>query len=251
MQAYQLNDQDILFQHVAGSRLFKLNVETSDEDVRGVYAVPPEWRTFVNLTYNTKFNASEVSRDGQDDKLYELTHFMELVLKQNPTILETIHIDPTDTNVVIGTPHPVWCELYELYHVKPMVSQKLIGGLIGYASAQRQRLHNLFQTLGDQDSCESLKARKHAMHVMRLMYQARHLMDTGKFVVVLPEEQREHLLKVRAGEIYDFSAEANVLLDSVTQRYHNKDFSASLQREVSLIEVVELTRHVYRKLQKD
>ena len=250
MMPYKLNDQDILIQHVAGSRLYGLNISSSDEDVRGVYAVPDDWRVFRNLTYNTQMNSSEVSRDGQDDKLYELTHFMELVYKQNPTIMETLMVAP-DSSAVIGSIHPAWVELHELVQVKPLVSAKLVSGLVGYASAQLKRLENMYMISDQLDEAKSLKARKHAMHVMRLMFQAQRLMETGKFFVNVPDEYREVLLQIRKGEVENYYAAAVTLFDAVMSRYHAKSFHTSLADDVSLIEIVQLTKYVYSKMKRD
>jgi hypothetical protein len=73
----------ILFEVVSGSRAYGLDTATSDTDIRGVFYMPR------NLFYGHEYTA-QVSSDRNDIVYYELGRFVELLSKNNPTVLEML-----------------------------------------------------------------------------------------------------------------------------------------------------------------
>jgi uncharacterized protein len=73
----------ILFEVIAGSKAFGLNTPTSDTDIRGVFYLPKEM--YFGLEY-----IPQVANETNDIVYYELGRYVELLLKNNPNIMELI-----------------------------------------------------------------------------------------------------------------------------------------------------------------
>lgn len=73
----------LLLECISGSKAYGLATEKSDTDLRGVFYMPKEG--FYGLSY-----VPQVSNDTNDEVYYELGRFMELLLKNNPNILELL-----------------------------------------------------------------------------------------------------------------------------------------------------------------
>lgn len=129
----QLMQDNLLVKHRAGSYAYGTNIETSDEDYRGIFAGDP-----VNV--RTPFFRIKEVEDGSeaDTKFFELAHYMRLCLDCNPNIIETVWVDKDD--VLITTP------AYELLRVnrQQLLSSKIAFTTVGYALSQLKRIkgHN-------------------------------------------------------------------------------------------------------------
>lgn len=77
----------ILFEVISGSRSFGLETETSDTDIKGVFYLPKA--QFYGLDY-----IPQISNETNDIVYYELGRFVELLLKNNPNILEVLASAP-------------------------------------------------------------------------------------------------------------------------------------------------------------
>lgn len=255
---YQPTNNDVLIEHVAGSTLYQLNVSTSDVDMRGVFCVPREYRLFQHLTYNTEHSASEVSIDGQDHKLYELTHFLQLVLKQNPTIMETVTISVTDPNVTRFK--QVWNDVMGNYITRPgWININLVRGLLGYANQQLTRGLNLHTTKDHADGLYQMdpekyqrRIAKYYMHIARLLHQARILMETGEFLVVLPQEIRSELLDIRTmsngfDTFNDVNNHITYLYEDISARYAKlkEHLTHPLHTQLPFHELVDCATTIY------
>jgi predicted nucleotidyltransferase len=74
----------ILFECVAGSRAYGTGVISSDEDIRGLFAVPA--RRYLDL----EPPADQLSDDRGNIVYYSLRRFIELLTQANPNILELL-----------------------------------------------------------------------------------------------------------------------------------------------------------------
>lgn len=74
----------VLFECVAGSRAYGTGVSTSDEDIRGLFAVPAA--RYLDLTSP----AEQLSDDRENVVYYSLRRFIELLTRANPNILELL-----------------------------------------------------------------------------------------------------------------------------------------------------------------
>lgn len=118
----------ILFEAISGSKAFGLATENSDTDLRGVYYLPKEM--FYGLEY-----IPQVSNESNDEVYYEIGRYVELLLKNNPNILE-----------VFATPED--CILYknqimDLLKLEDFLSKLCKDTFGGYATAQIQKAKGL------------------------------------------------------------------------------------------------------------
>ncbi|NUE96719.1 nucleotidyltransferase [Gilliamella sp. ESL0232] len=90
----------ILFEVISGSRAFGLATETSDTEIKGVFYLPKN--KFYGLDY-----IPQINNETNDIVYYELGRFVELLLKNNPNILEVLASDPS----CIVYQHPIMQQL--------------------------------------------------------------------------------------------------------------------------------------------
>jgi uncharacterized protein len=72
-----------LLRCISGSKAYGTNLAHSDTDIKGVFILPQQ--TFYGLDYT-----EQVSDEKNDTTLYEIKRFIELLLKNNPNILELL-----------------------------------------------------------------------------------------------------------------------------------------------------------------
>lgn len=124
---------NLLVKHRAGSHAYGTNIESSDEDYRGIFAGDP-----VNVR-TPFFRINEMEDTNEEDtKFYELAHYMKLTLDCNPNVVETLWVDTSD--IVVSTP------AYEMLREGrfDLLSSKIAFTTVGYALAQLKRIkgHN-------------------------------------------------------------------------------------------------------------
>ena len=118
----------ILFEVISGSKSFGLNTPTSDTDIKGVYYLPKE--KFFGLDY-----IPQISNETNDEVYYEIGRFTELLLKNNPNILEIL-ASPEDC---ILYRHP----LMEHLQLKDFLSKLCKDSFAGYAVTQIKKARGL------------------------------------------------------------------------------------------------------------
>ncbi|MEM7035497.1 MAG: nucleotidyltransferase domain-containing protein [Bacteroidota bacterium] len=125
----QLKSQGlILLESVAGSRAYGTATPQSDTDLRGVFVLPPE--LFYRLEY-----IPQVANESNDIVYYEIRRFTELLLKNNPTILELLAM-PEDC---IQHRDP----LMDHFRTEDILSQLCKDSFAGYARAQIRKAYGL------------------------------------------------------------------------------------------------------------
>lgn len=77
------NSQHFLLRCISGSKAYGTNMAHSDTDIKGVFILPQH--KFYGLTYT-----EQVSDEKNDIVYYEIKRFVELLLKNNPNILELL-----------------------------------------------------------------------------------------------------------------------------------------------------------------
>lgn len=118
----------ILFEAISGSRSFGLDTETSDTDIKGVFYLPKD--AFFGLEY-----IPQISNETNDIVYYELGRFIELLLKNNPNILEIL-ASPQDCVLV---KHPVMAKL----RLEDFLSKLCKETFAGYAAGQIRKARGL------------------------------------------------------------------------------------------------------------
>jgi predicted nucleotidyltransferase len=113
----------------AGSHAYGTNIETSDEDYRGVAIAPREYY----LGFVKTFEQAE-QREPYDSVIYELRKFMRLAADCNPSILELLFVDQWD--VIYA--NKAGCMLRD--HANSFLSKKAQYTFTGYAISQLGRI---------------------------------------------------------------------------------------------------------------
>ena len=116
----------IAYEYIRGSHAYGLNVATSDEDHGGVFIAPPEMIMGLRSQY-----VEQVADEKNDVVFYEFGRWIELILKANPTALESLFI-PKDC--IIGEVHPA--VQYVIDHRDAFVSKECFNTFYGYAVSQ-------------------------------------------------------------------------------------------------------------------
>lgn len=75
----------LLFKVIAGSKAYGLDLPTSDTDIRGIYLLPNEY--LLSTGYKKQINDSK-----NDIVYYELNRFVQLLVNNNPNIIENLFV---------------------------------------------------------------------------------------------------------------------------------------------------------------
>lgn len=78
------NNGWLVLECITGSKSYNLNTANSDTDIRGVFVLPKEW--YYSIEY-----VPQVTNETNDIVYYELKRFIELLLKNNPNIIELLN----------------------------------------------------------------------------------------------------------------------------------------------------------------
>ena len=116
----------IAFEYIRGSHAYGLNTATSDEDHGGVFICPKE------MLYGLRSNYIEQVADEKGDTVfYEFGRWVELLLKSNPTALESLFIPK---RCIVGEVHPMVQAIID--HRDMFLSKECFKTLTGYAVSQ-------------------------------------------------------------------------------------------------------------------
>jgi hypothetical protein len=118
----------IIFECISGSRAYGLDTPTSDTDIRGVFILPKT--QFYALDY-----IGQINNASNDIVYYELRKFIELCSKNNPNILELLHV-PEEC---ILYKHPVFNAIKLDY----FLSKQCKKSFANYAYAQLKKARGL------------------------------------------------------------------------------------------------------------
>jgi predicted nucleotidyltransferase len=118
----------ILLEVISGSKSFGLNTPTSDTDIKGVFYMPKE--KFFGLEY-----IPQISNETNDIVYYEIGRFVELLIKNNPNILEIL---ATPDDCIIYR-HPI----LEKLKIEDFLSKMCKDSFAGYAITQIKKARGL------------------------------------------------------------------------------------------------------------
>ena len=122
----------LLYEYVRGSVSQGINTQSSDIDHGGVYLAPAEQLLGLGLDYQ-----DEIKSEKGDDDWMELNKFMRLLLKSNPTVLESLFID--DKYVLYE--HPIMTEIKK--HRNEFITKECFNCFIGYSCEQIKKCRSL------------------------------------------------------------------------------------------------------------
>jgi hypothetical protein len=118
----------ILFEAISGSRAYGTNLPHSDTDLKGVFVLPE--REFFGLDY-----VPQVANETNDEVFYELRRFVELLLKNNPTVLELLGTPPD----CVVYQHPLFAQ----FRAQDFLSKLCRQSFAEYAVAQIRKAKGL------------------------------------------------------------------------------------------------------------
>lgn len=125
-------DGRLVYEYVRGSRLYNLNTPVSDTDTGGVYLCSRD-ELFGLFGYKP-----QVSDERHDNTWFEIGELLRLLMKSNPTVLETLFI-PQDK--IIGNVHPIMQMIIE--HRDKFVTKQCFNPFFGYAKSQIEKARGL------------------------------------------------------------------------------------------------------------
>lgn len=183
---------------IVGSQAHGLATPESDFDYRGVFLEPTtEILKLGGHVTNTKWIEGK-----EDNTSWELSHFLHLATKCNPTILE-VFLAPT-----VG-PYPSEGEELRSLFKHVWNSKAVRDAFVGYGMNQRKKF------LEDKDSRPS----KYAAAYARTLFNAWELLTTGRFNVRIADTEVGHVVRAfkngdyTYGEVIDFCREWERMVD--------------------------------------
>lgn len=118
----------LLFEAVSGSRAYGLALPESDTDLRGVFYLPKE--DFLRGDY-----VAQVSNATHDETYYEIGRFIELLLQNNPSVLEIL----ASPEHCVRYRHPLMDKL----QLSDFLSKQCQQSFAGYAYGQIKKARGL------------------------------------------------------------------------------------------------------------
>src|SRR5688572_28125354 len=119
----------VIFGAIVGSHAYGTNVEGSDVDYKWVYVQSP-----MDLFINGYKQQVDI---GKDETAFELSRFLELAKKANPTVLELM-FSPEDCVIY---EHPAWNMVKSMR--KSFLTKECKYSFIGYATSQIEKAKGL------------------------------------------------------------------------------------------------------------
>lgn len=223
------NEPEVLFACISGSHAYGMANEDSDLDIRGIWVEDTD--RFLALNPPHPKNATIMyNNNGSDVVLHELGKFVNLALKNNPSILDVL-FSPEHLIIVDS---PTYRELRE---VGPMLLTRkgVFDAYCGYAQQQLKRALGIKKqkftvpVFSDQQYKEKMLELyrqypdvkwesvlpqhvsvtkteesdvinyKNAAHLLRLLSSGEHTLRTGEFCVVPPN--KKFIMQVRYGRV--------------------------------------------------
>ena len=123
----------IAYEYIRGSHLYGLNVENSDKDVGGVFIIPQDYLMGLRSNY-----IEQIADESNDTVYYEFGRWIELLMKSNPTALESLYVPE---NCIIGDVHPAI--RYIIDNRDMFLSKECLKTLTGYAISQIHKARGL------------------------------------------------------------------------------------------------------------
>jgi hypothetical protein len=124
---------EILLLVRSGSWVYGTNIETSDEDFRGIFIIPENYLYKLRNNYIPQISFGELNEKGdkkEDNCFYEIGRFMELLESSNPNVLEILQI--VDENLLYK--HPILNILSE--NKDKFLTKQCRNSVAGYAMSQ-------------------------------------------------------------------------------------------------------------------
>lgn len=163
---------------IVGSTAYGLNKPSSDIDRFGVF------ERDINELIGLKAPEETYSQNNPDVTYHELRKYLGLLLKSNPTVLETLFLSA------------------DLYEIKTYEAEELIANRSWFPSKtlvrnayfgySTQQMKDLQRRGGTFSPDLNKRTEKHAKHLYRLLLQGLDLWQTGEIQVRVADPERIH-----------------------------------------------------------
>jgi hypothetical protein len=186
---------NLLFLHISGSRLYGINREDSDYDIRGVTLAPKDYwvggRGFEQLEL-------KIPEHNLDIVVYDFRKWLKLTVHGNPNVLETLYVREGSPSTIFRNYR--WTHLAK--KTKKLMNIQVYDGYRGYSHAQIKKMvtKQSNKTGRKYITDEYGFDLKFASHGFRLINQGAELLSTGN--IVFPRPDADHLKAIREGKIY-------------------------------------------------
>lgn len=206
-----MKPDNIVIEGVCGSIAYGLDTASSDEDIKGVFVAPTH--EILSLPH---FQPKQTHDHTDPDWTYhEISKFISLALKCNPTITELLWLEgyrilTKQGHMLVDNRHLFLSTSY----VRDAYS--------GYCYSQARKLNARGGTYGDG---RNKRYQKHTRHLLRLLFQGRELLETGNLTVRVTPEMREKLFAAGGlppEKIIDLFSEEIKKFDSIKSVLPNK-----------------------------
>lgn len=225
-----MNNQKILLKVIIGSQAYNLASSDSDTDRRGVYLESKE------QLFGLKKAEPSCFPEDPNDTIYPFRHFISLLCKGNPNIIEMIYLNDD----FIEYMHPLF-KKYIIDNKEKFLSKTLIKSYLGYTNHQ---LSLIEKNNREKYSVHNYDG-KAAMHIFRLLLQLNNLIDKKDPIIYVSNDDRELLLDIRYGRRF-YSIEAlkqRVALETIW--IENKIKECDLKDKVDYDEINDLMIKFY------
>ena len=134
------NTRKTIYRFRSGSHMYGLNTPSSDVDFMEVFLPAPEdvlgLKQVEVIDVSTKSSAADRrnSAEDVDDQRYTLQRYLQLLLANNPNILETLFVPKSVMEVCDPILKPI------LSHPEKIVCKKCYQTFNGYAKSQEHKL---------------------------------------------------------------------------------------------------------------
>lgn len=187
---------EVIFETLAGSRLYGYHTASSDYDYRGVYLAPASQIMGIDPIKDTEDSTVTDNLTGNtyDIVRYELRKFCRLALNGNPNILEILFAPKSTWTRAYG----IWDSFYAHRHA--FLSKQLYAPYSGFLISELRKLQNKYDEKG-------------AANAWRLAIQCNELLTNCTFSPQLSPTNAEHMRSIRLGargaieEIYHLRTE--------------------------------------------
>lgn len=181
-------EANCLFKCFGGSFAYGTNVDNSDIDIRGVFAMRE--KDIYSLHSSNRINTLKFEEN--DTTLFELKHFLTMIENQNPNAMEllwcdeeSVLLDSVYRQMIIKQKDKITNSYFELR-------------CIGYASNSLKIIH---EYLNNQKDITVEKVYKEAMNGVRIITTALDYIETGKIKINRTGINDRTLLRIRNEDV--------------------------------------------------
>lgn len=239
----------LIHSFIGGSQLHGAKLEgTDDTDWYGVFIEPSEKKlgvdAFEHFVYTTGDQRGKNKPEDTDVTLYSLSKWAHLACKGNPSVLHFLFAKPEFQTIE-------WCCVVQ--DPTPFLAKTHLSAFFGFANQQLNRLYNARGPknvsrpfLEEQFGYDT----KYAMHIIRLVGEARELMETGR--ITLPRPNADFLREIREGKIklYEIEKVADELMRQAKTAQETSPLPDHPDRKEISKRVARAYREVWERIEK-